>query len=100
MSNKSQRSNFLIYVAGASILTLGLGIALYYASKEDEPIVKEIKQLGKIKLIKVQSELGPVEVIDFDFFNKVMKIIKTNLLKLEAQSKDDYVKRRLSFYKE
>jgi hypothetical protein len=35
-----------MYAAGATILTLGLGFALYYASKEDEPLVKEIKQLG------------------------------------------------------
>lgn len=54
-----------------------------------------------MKLIKVQGETGtPIEVIDFEYFNKVMKIIKTNLLKIEAQSKEEYTNRRISLYKE
>ena len=59
-------SNTLLYVAGASLVAIGLGVAIYFMSKEDDPVIKEVRGLGRVKMIKLGNGK---EVIDFEFFN-------------------------------
>jgi hypothetical protein len=99
MSKTKSRSQFLLYAAGAAVLAIGLGVVLYYASLEDDPVLVEVRQLGPVKLIRVKTESGEsLEVIDFEYFNRLMKIVKTNLLKIETQGKEGYMKKRLELY--
>ena len=90
-----------MYATGAGIILAGIGVAIYFASKEEDPIIREINQLGKAKLIKAKTQDGrDVKIFQFEYFNALMRIIKTNLLNLEAESKGEYVQKRLALYKE
>ena len=99
-SKSSEGSSWVLYAAVGSFVVVGVGIAAYLLSKEDDPIVQQFKTLGTAKLIKVTTEEGEeVEIFDFEYFNSLMKIIKTSLLKVESSSKDEYLQKRLELYK-
>ena len=100
MASKSSdhpRSNTLLYLAGASIVAIGLGVAIYFMSQEEDPVVTEVKQLGPIKISTVEDG---TKVIDFKFFNEVMRIIKTNALKRDHEANVNYIEQRHALYKE
>ena len=65
--------NLVLYgLAGAGALLLS-GAAIYYMSRVNDPFVKEVHALGDLK---VAMQMGGQDVLDFDYFNNLIKLIK------------------------
>ena len=94
MSGENKNNTLVYGIVGVGALLIA-GAAVYYATKEEDVLTKQVLALGELKY----DEMGGQKIIDFDQYNALMKLVKDTIKETEKDAHKDYMKERGDLFK-
>jgi hypothetical protein len=86
-------------VGGVGVIVVGMaGVLAYFALKKSDLYISDLKKYGQPRKRRETVSGKEIEVIEFEYFNTLIKSIRQTLQNREQGSKEDLLQKRLQMY--